>query len=99
MPVGRQRDDPPTGLRRVLGKDGQVHYVKKHSDLLLMFLLKARNPQMYRDRMDISISERRHIIVNLFKVEKDEATGRLMLVDEQQPPLLASGEGNDDQND
>ena len=74
---------------------GVVHTVEKYDNLLLMFLLKARKPRTYRDQIDVNINERRHITIDLVQVEKDEATGRLMLVDENQPPLLGPGEGND----
>ena len=84
------RDEP------MMDKDGEIHYRKKYSDLLMMFLLKARKPKMYRDQVDININETRHIIVDLLPVVKDEETGKLMVVGEEQPPLLASGEGESD---
>jgi len=40
-----------------------------------MFLLKARKPEMCRETMDVNFSEKRHIIVDLLPVVKDEATG------------------------
>jgi hypothetical protein len=75
----------------VMAKDGSVHYVKRYSDLLLMFLLKARKPKMYRERMDVNVTETRRIILDLLQVEKDEKTGRLVLVDDD-VPLLSAGE-------
>ena len=75
----------------VLGKDGEIHYLRKHSDLLLIFLLKARRPKMYRDSVDVNISEKRHIIVDLLQVVKDEATGKLVLAYDT-VPLLSAGE-------
>jgi hypothetical protein len=82
-------------VERVIQKDGSVRMMEKHDPILLMFLLKARKPKMYRDQVDININETRHIIVDLLPVRKDEVTGKLMVVDEEQPPLLTSGEGND----
>ena len=76
-------------------KDGVEHTAFKYSDTLMIFLLKSMDPRKYRESMDININERRHILIDLVQVEKDEDTGRLMLVDENQPPLLTSGEGND----
>jgi hypothetical protein len=80
-------------IQPVIQKDGTVLMMEKHDPILLMFLLKARKPRMYRDQIDVNINEKRHITIDLVMVEKDEATGRLMLVDEMQPPLLTSGEG------
>ena len=74
---------------------GVIHTVEKYDNLLLMFLLKARKPKMYRDQVDVNINEKRHILLELVQLEKDEATGRLMMVDEAAPPRLTSGEGND----
>ena len=82
----------------VLGKDGEVHYVKKHSDLLLIFLLKARKPRVCRETVDLNISEKRHIIVELLQVVKDEATGKLVLADDT-VPLLSAGDGDNGQDD
>ena len=77
----------------VLGKDGEIHYIKKYSDLLLMFLIKARKPQMYRESVDVNVREERTIIVDLLPVEKGP-DGKLRLVDDD-VPLLTAGEGND----
>jgi hypothetical protein len=74
-------------------KLGEPYESYKCSDTLMIFLLKSMDPRKYRETMDISISEKRHIVLDLMMVEKDENTGRLMLVDEMQPPLLTSGEG------
>ena len=76
-------------------KSGEPYESYKCSDTLMIFLLKSMDPRKYRESMDININERRHITIDLVQVEKDEDTGRLMLVDENQPPLLTSGEGND----
>ena len=78
------RDEP------VIGKDGSVHYVKKYSDVLLIFLLKSRKPRVYRDQVDVTLTERR-IIVDLLQVVKDEETGKLVLA-ENNVPLLSAGE-------
>jgi len=80
------------GREEVVGvdKDGQPVVVKKYSDILLMFLLKSRRPEKYRERMDVNIDTTRRIIVDLLQVEKDEATGRLVLVDGD-VPLLSAG--------
>ena len=80
----------------VIQKDGSVRMVEKHDPILLMFLLKARKPRMYRDQVDINLTEKRHIIVDLMPVEKDPKTGRLMLVESEQPPLLTKGGDGDD---
>ena len=74
-----------------VGKDGQPVVVKKYSDLLLIFLLKARRPATYRDRVDVTVTQERRIIVDLLQVKKDEATGKLVLVDGD-VPLLSAGE-------
>jgi hypothetical protein len=81
------------GRDEVVGvdKDGQPIVVKKYSDLLLIFLLRARKPRMYRDRIDVSVTEERRIIVDLLQVEKDPDTGKLVLVDGD-VPLLSAGE-------
>ena len=83
------------GRDEVVGvdKDGQPVVVKKYSDLLLIFLLRARRPKMYRDKVDVNINETRRIIVDLLQVEKDEATGKLVLADGDVPLLAAGGEG------
>ena len=72
--------------------NGAVQMVEKYDNLLLMFLLKARKPKMYRDTLDVNVTEKRHIVLELLQLEKDEATGRLMMVDEN-VPRLTSGEG------
>jgi hypothetical protein len=79
----------------IIQRDGSTRVMEKYDNLLLMFLLKARKPRMYRETMDININEKRHILIDLVQVVKDENTGRLMLIDEEQPPLLASGGGDD----
>ena len=79
-------------------KDGNAYEVYRYSDNLLMFMLKKLDPT-YRDRVDVSISERRHIVVDLLPVRKDKETGKLIVVDEKQPPLLAAGERNDGKDD
>ena len=76
-----------------IDKDGNAYEVSRYDPILLMFLLKARKPKMYRDQVDVNINEKRHILLELVQLEKDEATGRLMMVDEAAPPLLTSGEG------
>jgi len=80
------------GRDEVVGvdKDGQPVVVRKYSDLLLIFLLKARRPRVYRDQVDVTVTERR-IIVDLLQVKKDEETGKLVLVDGD-VPLLSAGE-------
>lgn len=49
--------------RRATGYDEQVTYagqvtgtVKRHSDLLLIFLLKSKRPDVYRDRYETKVS-------------------------------------------
>ena len=79
-------------------KDGNAFEVFRYSDNLLMFMLKKLDPT-YREHMGITIETRRRIIVDLVQVVKDEATGRLMLADDRQPPLLTAGERNDGQDD
>ena len=76
-----------------IDKDGNAHHLKKYSDLLMIFLLKARKPGMYREKIDLNINERRHIRLELIQLEKDEKTGRLVMVEENAPPRLTSGEG------
>ena len=76
-------------------RDGNERETFNYSDTLMIFLLKAQDPKKYRDQLDITLNEKRHITIDLVQVEKDKDSGRLMLVDEIQPPLLTSGEGND----
>ena len=72
-------------------KDGNAYEVFRYSDNLLMFMLKKLDPT-YRDRVGVSITEtRRHIVVDLLQVVKDEATGKLVLADDT-VPLLSAGE-------
>jgi len=74
-----------------LTKDGELVYVEEHSDLLLMFLLKARKPKMYREQVDINVKEERRILIDLLPVERGE-DGRLRLADDSVTPLLGPGE-------
>ena len=76
-----------------IDKNGNAREVTRYSDLLLIFMLKARRPGKFRDRVDVAVIEKREIVMNLLPVVRDEATGKLMVVDEHQPPLLTSGEG------
>lgn len=76
-------------------KSGEEYESYKCSDTLMIFLLKSMDPRKYRDQLDVTLNEKRHIILDLMLVEKDENTGRLMLVDEMQPPLLTSGGGEE----
>jgi hypothetical protein len=71
-------------------KNGKPYEVYRYSDNLLMFMLKKRDPS-YRDRVDVSITEERRIIVDLIRVVKDPTTGKLVLV-EDDVPLLSAGE-------
>ena len=74
-------------------KDGQPIFIKKYSDVLLIFLLKARKPEVYRDRVDVNVTETREIVVNLLPVEKGP-DGRLRLAGEvMDVPVLGTGEG------
>ena len=75
----------------VIGKGGEPQMVKKYSDLLLIFLLKAEKPGKYRESVDINVREARRIIVDLLPVEKGP-DGKLRLVDGN-VPLLTAGEG------
>ncbi len=68
------------------------------SDALFIFLLKARKPEMYRERADVNVTETRRIITDLLPVVKDETTGRLMLVDDT-VPLLAAEDSDNRQDD
>ena len=76
-------------------KDGNAYEMEKHDPILLMFLLKARKPKMYRDQVDVNITDRRIIEVNLLPVERG-ADGRLQLAGEvAEVPLLGTGEGKE----
>ena len=75
-----------------IDKDGNAYEVDRYDPILLMFLLKARKPQMYREKIDVNVHEQRHIILELLQVEKDPTTGKLMLKDDN-VPLLTPGEG------
>jgi hypothetical protein len=75
-----------------IGANGEPYEVYRYSDNLLMFMLKKLDPT-YRENMTLNVTEQRHIILELFQVEQDEKTGRLMLLDEDAPRLLTSGEG------
>lgn len=79
----------------VMDKKGNIHYVKKYSDILLIFMLKARKPKVYNDRLDVTVTDRRVIEVNLLPVEQGPG-GKLRLVEgTADVPLLGTGEGND----
>ncbi len=72
-------------------QNGNAYEVTRYSDLLLIFMLKAKRPEKFRDRVAVSVTETRRIIVDLLPVEKDEATGKLVLADDT-VPLLSAGE-------
>ncbi len=63
----------------------------EYSDLLLIFLLEPRKPEMYRERMDVNVKEKRRIVIDLLPVEKDSKMGQLRVV-EDAPPLLSARE-------
>lgn len=65
----------------IVGKNGEEHIVKKYSDLLMIFLLKAEKPDKYREKLDIKVSEERRIILDLLPVAKGE-DGKLRLVED-----------------
>jgi len=72
------------GREEVVGvdKDGQPIFIKKYNDLLLIFLLKSRRPETYRDRMDVTVQQERRIVVDLLKVVKDpDRPGHLRMVE------------------
>ena len=89
----KKKDSAKCNLDEVVGVDseGIPIVVKKYSDLLLIFLLKARKPQMYRERLDVTVQQERRIVVDLLQVEKDPKTGKLVLV-EDDVQLLSAGE-------
>ena len=86
-----------------INKNGKAYEVTRYSDLLLIFILKARRPEKFRDRVDVTaVTEKRHIVLNLIPIVKDEKTGRLMVVDGNESlitPLLTPGDGDNGQDD
>jgi len=85
--------------RRALGwaetryaANGEAYEIFKCSDVLLIFMLKARRPEKFRERMEQLVLEQRRIVIDLVKVVTDPESGRLVLADDHQPSLLTSGE-------
>jgi hypothetical protein len=75
----------------ITDKNGNVRVVERHSDILLMFLLKARKPE-YRDSMQVNVDNRRTIVIDLVPMEKGP-DGRLRLAEEAKDvPLLSPDE-------
>lgn len=62
------------GVTRPLVSAGKhVTDVTEYSDSLLMFLLKARKPHMYRERVDVKHSGGQSVKVELVDVRRDRA--------------------------
>lgn len=71
------------GRDEVVGvdKDGQPIFIKKYSDLLLIFLLKARRPEAYRERVNAIPRMETRVVIDLVPVEKDpNRPGQLRVV-------------------
>lgn len=83
-----------------IAKDGTPYEIRQHSDVLLIFLLKARRPDVYREKIDINEDRRTFVHVNLLPV----IGGRVVSEEEMlsqlpahcRPPALPSGGEEDD---
>ena len=85
---------------RIQGLEAEAHRrAYKGSDLLMIFLLKAGRPEVYRDRFDISMTTRREDVIEIVLIPADKLLpledGQCAKIPGTDTPVLTEGKDND----